>query len=477
MRSFKLAARMLSGAAIAALAACATAPDVPASSGPAPMPPPPPPPVAEPEPIDIDRGAGDYPDEYLELEDDFESLPPPGAGAPDMSASRTAFRESSRSAQPVQDQLAYIDVAIEQDVLVAGNGLGLQDRYTRLQIVTLDPDSYDVTGVAGDGRKSKKDTRDYNKESRGWLSRTVMGSRNVTRTLIADFDISNPDIKTTKALFSSTFRSDNTKGEAWATNESISVYATPYFKVSPNTMIEGRFRMQLSDERSSSAGANVMNALQTAANLIAPSSALVTFFNAPAMLQASNFLNTQSTSLFGQSITEESTGAFAIKSWVPGPILVIRADVPPAGNIKNTKEKQVIGKWVVYLEKPIASVFTANTIVGYDTPDFTGVSSAEILAFNIGTDLRVYDYVFSRLELSDQIATLNETADPEAARLICSRISRGLSATGFTTFDAAAGVWAASESDQFNAAARSALQDRKNCGVMWHWAQMNQSRP
>jgi len=41
-----------------------------------------------------------------------------------------------------------------------------------------------------------------------------MGSRNVTRTLIADFDISNPQIKTTKALFSSTFRSDNAKGEA-----------------------------------------------------------------------------------------------------------------------------------------------------------------------------------------------------------------------------------------------------------------------
>ena len=33
------------------------------------------------------------------------------------------------------------------------------------------------------------------------------------------------------------------------------------------------------------------------------------------MLQASNFLNTESISLFGQSITEESTGAFVIKSW------------------------------------------------------------------------------------------------------------------------------------------------------------------
>ena len=54
MRNFKLAARTLSGAAMAALAACATAPDVPTSAEPAPMPAPPPQ-VAQPDPIDIDR--------------------------------------------------------------------------------------------------------------------------------------------------------------------------------------------------------------------------------------------------------------------------------------------------------------------------------------------------------------------------------------------------------------------------------------
>ncbi|MFN7166897.1 MAG: hypothetical protein ACK4NV_07630 [Pannonibacter sp.] len=470
MNTLNLTARFLSGAAILTLAACASAPKSETSAPPPPPPPPAPAPAPEPTyPIEIDRNAGALPDEYGDV---FESLPPTGAGAPDLAASRTAFRETSRGGKPVQDYLPYIDVAIEQDVLVAGMGPSLQDRYTRIQIVTLDPDSYDVTGVAGDGRKDKADSRDYNKESRGWFSRTMLGSRNVTRTLIADFNIANPDIKTTKALFSSTFRSDNAKGEAWATNESISVYATPYFKVSPNTTIEGKFRMQLSDERSSSAGANVMNALQTAANLIAPSSALVTFFNAPAMLQASTFLNTQSASLFGQSITEESTGAFAIKSWTADPILVIRAELPPAGNIKNTKKKEGIGKWVVYLEPPISSVFTAQTTGPGGAPNFEGVSAADILSFNVGEDLRVYDYIFSRLELGDRITTLNETQDADTARLICTRISRGLSEIGFTTYDAAAGVWAASESDQFNAAARTLLQSPDTCGSMALWENM-----
>ncbi|MBK8196749.1 MAG: hypothetical protein IPK75_00145 [Acidobacteria bacterium] len=342
-------------------------PPAPETSPPPPPPPPPPPVTEEPgePPIDIDRGAGDYPDDYFELEDGFESLPPTWRRCAGHLAARTAFREDARKkGKPMSDLLPYIDVAIEQDVLITGTGPALQDRYTRIQIVSLDPDSFGVQEVAGAGLKSKKDTRNYDKESRSWLSRTMMGSRNVTRTLIADFEISNPDIKTTKALFSSTFRSDNSKGEAWETNESIAVYATPYFKVSPNTTIEGKFRVQLADERQAGAGANVMNALQTAANLIAPTSALVTFFNAPAMVQASTFLNTQSTALFGQSISEESTGAFAIRSWTPDPILVIRADMPPPGEIKKSTKKEGIGKWVVYLDPPIPSVFTSQTQYG-----------------------------------------------------------------------------------------------------------------
>lgn len=401
--------------------------------------------------------------------DDFESLPVTGSGPPAVGSSGGG-RESlrSRSVSRVQDFLPYIDVAIDQDVLIAGYGPQLQDRYTRIQIVTLDPDSYDIEGVASGGRKSKDDTRNYIRESRSWLQRTVSGSRTVTRTLIAEFDISNPDIKSTKALFSATFQSDNAKGEAWTTNESIAVYATPYFKVSPNTTIEGRFRMQLSDERQSSAGANVMNALQTAANLIAPASALVTYFNAPAMQQASSFLNSQSTALFGQSITEQSTGAFAIRSWTEDPILIINASMPPASNIKDTRKKAGVGKWAIYLDEPIPSVLTARTY-GDSTPDYTGVSSADILAFQIGTDLRVYDYIFSRLDMSDRINLLNSTGDADTARTICSRISRGLAEVGFTTFDAAASVWAASESDQFTAIARAALQDAAACEAMALW--------
>ena len=117
------------------------------------------------------------------------------------------------------------------------------------------------------GRKAKKDTSGSDRQSRGWLARTLTGPRNVTRTLIADFGISSPDIPAMTALFSPTFRSDNARREAWVTNESIPVCAKPCLKVSPDTVIGGRFRIRLSDKRASSAGANVLNARQTAASL------------------------------------------------------------------------------------------------------------------------------------------------------------------------------------------------------------------
>ena len=54
------------------------------------------------------------------------------------------------------------------------------------------------------------------------------------------------------------------------------------------------------------------------------------------------------------------------------------------------------------------------------------------------------------------------------AGLICNRIERGLSEIGFTSYDAAAGVWAASVSDQFNGGAKAAF-DQNSCEAMTRW--------
>ena len=400
-------------------------------------PPPPPPPAAEypaeePE-VAASRGLGDY-----------SAIPAPAAG-----------RQNVDSAAPDKDYLPFIDVAIDREAVEAEYGDMLQDRYTRIQVVTIKPDAYDQQSLIDGSRDTSVDRRNYDDESRGWLSR-MMGSRSVTRTLIAEFDVSQPNISATKALFSASFKSNRQEGESWSTNESISVYATPYFKVNANTTIEARFRMQLADERENVAPANVLSALTTAANAISPTSALADLFLCAAhggCFKLPQLLGLNSV----WSIDHRgSVSAFSVKTWTGRPIIIMRAELPDARNIKDTDDNGAVGAWAVYLDQPIPSIFSSTPgydIDGNDAADFSDVTAGEIFAFKLGEDITVYDYIFSRLDLADRISDLNATGNVDVAHLICTGSSVAWPRSAWTSIDAAAGVWAAAESDQFTRAA------------------------
>ena len=67
-------------------------------------------------------------------------------GDPTPTVNRHTGRASS-GAVPAKDYLPYIDVAIDEAAVYSEFGDMLQDRYTRIQIVTLKPDAYDMDGV------------------------------------------------------------------------------------------------------------------------------------------------------------------------------------------------------------------------------------------------------------------------------------------------------------------------------------------
>lgn len=448
------------------LAACATTGD---RDAPPPAPPPPPPPiVGYPAPVPQDAPGAPSPvpsrPRRTDYSHDYEDLPPPAAGPGGVG-------------KVTKDFLPFIDVAIDEQAADSAYGIPLEDLYTRIRIVTLDPQARDMAGTAAGTYTDAPAQRNYKEESRGWLAR-MMGSKEVSRALLAEFEIRKPDVTATEALFSASFSSNREQGETWSTDQSLALYATPWFKVSSNTTITAKLRMQLSDERESSgATANVMSSLTNAASLLSPTSSLLTYFTAPSMLEASNFLDTSVSTLFGRSITEQTVSSMAIKTWQDAPILVVYAALPDARDIRDTKNREKLGGWAIYLEAPIVSVFTSATKYAdegiSEWPDFSGTAGADILAFKIGEELTVYDYVFSRLDLFDRISSLNDYADPDLARLICTRIERGLSELGFNSSDAAAGVWAAATSDQFNAAAGNLLVSPATCPAMERWALLN----
>lgn len=431
-----------------------TPPDEPYKQGeypPSPTAPPPPPPSRTP-------ASGE---ETVILDDILMGLPPTAAGGP------SALPNTAR------DYLPFIDVAIDPSAADSEYDLKLEDHYTRIRIETLNPKATEIAGTASGSYTSKDADRNYRKESRGWLSR-MFSSKSVTRTLLAEFDISEPDIKATEALFATSFSSSNAEGETWSTDQSLALYATPWFKVTANTTLTAKMRMQLADQReSTSASANVLGTLTTAANLIAPTSSLITYFNSPAMTEASNFLDSSVSQLFGRSITEQSTGSMAVKTWSANPVLVVYAALPDAKDIRKTSKRETLGGWAIFLDEPIPSMFTSATQSDedglFEVPDFKSTSGSDILSFRVGNELTVYDYIFSRLDLADRISALNDTGDDGLARIVCARIDRGLSETGFNTWDSAAGVWAAATSDQMSSAAQAALLQPDNCPAMARW--------
>ena len=414
-----------------------------------------------------------------ERDSDYEAseLPPPMPAPEAPSASRRLGpprgerRARADKQDRPQDYLPFIDVAIDPQATNNPYMPSLEDQYTRLRIVSRQMNDFDTQGVR-DGAYDYDDTdRSYKDESRFWLMR-MMGSKAVTRVLLTEFDISKPDVKASEALFSSSFVSNNSEGESWETTQNISIYATPWFKVSSDTTLTTNVKMQLADERQSSgASTSVLNSLTTATNLIAPSSQLVTYFTAPALTTASNFLETSVSTLFGSAITETTSGSLAIKTWERDrPIVEISAALPDPDDIRKTKDLEELGGWAVFLEEPRLSMFT--NALAYDpsgltqVPDLSLVAPPDVLNYEISGDLKVYDYIFSRLDLSDRLNDLNETGSPEDARQICNRIERGLLEVGFNSWDAAAGVHAAAVGDQFTQLAQNVMMRTDTCEAM-----------
>lgn len=385
----------------------------------------------------------------------------------------------------VKDFLPFIDLAMNPDAASADYGLPLEDYYTRIRIETLNPKATDMAGTASGEYTQREPDRDYRKESRGWFSR-MMSSKTVNRTLMVEFDLSKPSVTSTKALFSASFTSNNQDGESWSTDQSLALYATPWFRVSSNSTMTTKLRMQLADQRENyGASANVLGTLTEAATLLSPTAPLVTYFSAPAMTKASNFLDSSVSTLFGRAITEQSTGTMALKTWSGEPLLVVYAAMPDARDIRKTKNRDMLGGWAIYLEEPIVSMFTSATQDsedGYeDRPDYADTNGSDILAFEMAQNKTIYSYIFVDLGMADRISELNESADAGLARQICNRIDRGLTEFGgLNAWDAAAGVYAAATSDMMNQAAQDVMTKPETCRAMkryddLHW--LNRERP
>jgi len=409
----------------------------------------------------------DMPEEF-----DFESLeevPAKAAGPGKGSLPPTAI-----------DFLPFTDIGqtpFAEQLQASGNmvptGTEMIGRYTRLRIMNARTSADIVEGGNADSNvdfrvaEDNRTKRNYKDESRGWLERRF-GTHKVTRAFIVEFDVDDPDMTSSTALFASSFESDSTKGETWTTDESLSTFATPYFRVGPNSVVNATFKLKMAEEGAADVGANVVGALNTAATLIAPASTLVTTLTAPQITAASTFLDNSVTNLFGRSIEETTSSALSLRYWRPDPVFMVQLNLSGSNDIKDSENKQVAGEWAVYLDQPVISIFTGAREISEVA--FSRLDPGAVLAFKVGSDLTVHDYIFARLDVAGRITALNDAAEMgstslarEEARQLCNRVSRGLAEIGLNNVDAAIAWWAMAETEQFSTLSMSALRDPELC--------------
>jgi len=353
------------------------------------------------------------------------------------------------------------------------------DKYTRVFIV---PEEDLAVSQSEDGYK---EPRSYDSESRSWLKRWLLG-RTVSQAFVATFSLNNGETKFSSELFSLSFDSNNVEGEAWATSQSLNSIVSPYFKVGAGDTLGMKTTLNLSENNKSEVSANVVSALSTAAAAIAPQSSLVTTLSSERISKASSFLDDNVSALFDRSISESLKTDIQLEKYCQheGFIAEITLIVPDVKNIKKSDNTSKVGTWRVYLESPIDSIFTKTFInnlscengTQISSPDFTRLQSGDILEFKIADDLTIYDFVFSRLELTDIIKVVNEKSKSagsveakEAARSICARVERRLPELGLNTFDTAATLWAVANSDQFSETSRKLLLDENTCTTAKRW--------
>lgn len=324
-------------------------------------------------------------------------------------------------------------------------------------------------GVQPDG--GTIDRRRYNLERRRWYQRWLIG-RSLSRVLSIKVTLSQPDISGTTTLASATQQSSRTAGETWATEVNGRRMLTPYFRVDPNTTVSIETSLNASAAIQGEVSGSILNVMQRAATLLAPSSSLVTTLTEERLQDASDFVDQSISALFAETLAEKSTSDFGPPDW-RADLVEISAYFPKA-NPADDQDLDHVGTWRVQIEPAIVSIFSSVPLCagsGACDPQaqartaFIGLAPYTVLNFRLSDDQTLGSVLRSDTAVAAALTALNGAASGERAqeaRDLCNVVAAKVEALGFNRFDAAAAVWAVGESDMI-AAGRTELQAAGTC--------------
>jgi len=317
--------------------------------------------------------------------------------------------------------------------------------------------------------------RCYSNESRTVWERILMG-RELARVLSVKVDLRNPTIATTTTLASASYESTFSRGESWTTELNGQLLLTPYFRIGNNSVARIEASINATAKGKDQVSGKLLAILQSASELVAPTSALLTSLNAPRINQASQFVEQSLSGLFSNAVVEKSSNEFTPSNWSADQLLVtLHADFPMDKNQVTSPTTRRIGTWEIRAAAPIVSIFSRVTALPADRPHcdvecsvrqatlaFAGIAPSEVLNFPVGENLTLRQALITDTGVLNAIDDLKKgsgTAESGLARQLCSRLDERVQSLGFNRFDAAAIVWAFSQSAGLDAQKGTKLRD------------------
>ncbi|WP_254459662.1 hypothetical protein [Xanthomonas sacchari] len=346
--------------------------------------------------------------------------------------------------------------------------------YTRFYVVGIHPPHEPLPDLdRKDSREKCQVRRCYAQESRPTWQR-VMTGRELARVLSVKIDLRNPSITTTTTLASASYESTFSRGESWTTELNGKLLLTPYFRIGNNSVVRVEANINASAKGKDQVSGKLLAILQTASELVAPTSALLTSLNAPRLNQASQFVEQSLSGLFSNAVVEKSSNEFDPASWADDrPLVTINADFPMGKNEVTTALTRSIGTWQIYAATPIISIFSdvaACAPSGNGRCDhkqqakvaFLDLNPSEVLNFPVAENLTLRQALITDsgvLNAFDDLSKGTGVAEAGLAGQLCRRLDERAQALGFNRYDAAAIVWAFSHSAGMEAAKGGRLRD------------------
>lgn len=344
----------------------------------------------------------------------------------------------------------------------------------------------------------------YDSERRAWPVRWLMG-KSIARVLTIKASLARPKVAMTTSIASVGHVSNDKDGEAWTTELNPRRMLTPYFRIDSESALNLEFTLNVSSTYDASLAKNGLALVRRATELVAPSATLLTSLNEERFGQASQFVDSTIASLLRESIVERSVNDYVIKDWTGQKLAEIEVKAPIGNEVtpsakSRDRHLQSLGKWIVYADRPILSVFsdveifepvplkgtkapaTAATAAKQEQQpcvdfaassaehqaclDFAKLQPSAILNFQVDSGVSVNQALSSDDSVISARDALMKAGDGDptkaAAQDLCLVVVDKADKLGFNRFDTAAILWAYTRQG-FDAKRRTVLQDATTC--------------